>query len=71
MNITQDGQKADNYFKEQYGTMDNPVMPKSMLLQDDMWPFAMQKTAFYNVKGILSQRKRYRFAIQNKAFEAT
>lgn len=49
----------------------NPVMPKSMLLQDDMWPFAMQKTAFYNVKGILSQRKRYRFAIQNKAFEAT
>lgn len=28
----------------------------------------MQKTAFYNVKGILSQRKRYRFAIQNKAF---
>ena len=51
--------------------MDNPVMPKSMLLQDDMCPFAMQKTAFYNVKGILSQRKRYRFAIQNKAFEAT
>lgn len=31
----------------------------------------MQKTAFYNVKGILSQRKRYRFAILNKAFEAT
>lgn len=31
----------------------------------------MQKTAFYNVKGILSQRKRYRFAIQNKAFEVS
>lgn len=30
----------------------------------------MQKTAFYNVKGILSQRKRYRFAIQNKAFDS-